>query len=73
MPIAQRFRKDKKPDLSMVAGGQGQFLPHVLELSEAEFKRAQLMADLLSSKGKAMGVIGEIEGILMDIEATKRD
>lgn len=73
MPIAQRFSRDH--GLNFTAGGtpEEQILLQYHNLSEAEYKRAQLLVDLRTLRGKAMNLIGGVEGLIMDMEATKLD
>ena len=67
MQIASRFRRDKKPDFRGIVGTN----PMLTDLNEAEYKRAQLKSDLDRVRGKAMILIGEVETLVMDMEATK--
>lgn len=69
MTIARRFRIDKGPNLEV----DEMFNPLVRGLSEAEFKRAQLLSDLGILRSTAMGLVGRVEDLVMDIEATKTD
>lgn len=73
MPISSRFRTDKKPDFARGLTSEMNIMPWLTELSEAEYKRAQLKDDISQARQRAMALIGAIEVIVMDIEATKRD
>lgn len=73
MPIARRFRRDRRPNFTLAGIVEGSVLPQFRNLSEADYKRAQLLIDLQAARTKAMGLIGEIESIVMDMEATKLD
>lgn len=69
MPIAARFRRDKKPDFTGTVGTN----PILTDLNEAEYKRAQLKSDLDRIRVKAMILIREVGVLAMDIEATKTE
>ena len=71
MPIAQRFRRDRKPELGSGVGTC--YSPQVADLNEADFKRTQLLSDLQRTRSEAMNLIGSVEAIVMDMEATKLD
>jgi hypothetical protein len=71
MPIAKRFRTDQTPNHMFAPGGEKSVLPHLVGLSEAEYKRAQLLADVRSLRAEAMILIGGVETVVMDMEATK--
>lgn len=72
MPIAQRFRRDKKPILDYSPSDRV-WMPTVTNLNEADFKRAQLRDDLRSIRNRASVISNSIQGIILDMEATKRD
>ena len=69
MPIATRFRTDKEPDLT----GIYNINPLMRGLTEAEFKKAQLLGDLQVIRTRVMLLSGWIEGLVMDMEATKSE
>ncbi len=73
MPIASRFRRDQAPNHIFAPGGEEGVLPHLKGLSEAEYKRAQLAVDLSLLRSQALAVIGGIQALVMDIEATKTE
>lgn len=72
MPIAKRFRRDKTPEHAYSVGG-GVLNPTLTELSEEEFKRASLLDSIQQIKAQAVLLAGTVEGIILDIEATKID
>ncbi len=72
MPIAKRFKKDKKPDHS-TDPSPGIVHPSFANLSEAEYKRAQLMSDLIRVSSLALSLGHLVKGLVMDIEATKQE
>lgn len=69
MPIAERFRIDKEPDLTGVTG----INPLLHGLTEAEYKRAQLLNDLQATRLQTMLLAGHIQDLVMDMEATKAE
>jgi hypothetical protein len=70
MPIAQRFRRDRKPEHFATSR---MVHPMFAELSEADFKRAEIKSHLEHIRAAAMNLAMGIEGLVMDIEATKVD
>lgn len=70
MPVATSFRRDRNPDFSL---SSGVFNPILSDLNEADFKKAQLRIDLVSVRQDAMILIGKVESLIMDIEATKTE
>jgi len=72
MPIAERFSREKKPQHFMSLRSET-MLPGVAELSEADYKRFQLLSDLMSIRGEALSFVAQIQSLVMDIEAAKID
>jgi len=72
MSIASRFRRDKKPDHCRSGKVSGPS-PLYAELNEADYKRAQLLNDLRKICGRGMSLIGLIESLVLDMEATKTE
>ena len=72
MPIAQRFRRGKKPDHS-TSLSLGVVNPSLADLSEADYKRAQLMFDLNRIISEAIRLGSSVKALVMDIEVTKKD
>ncbi len=73
MPISARFRRDRRPSESPYAGSANPLNPLLRGLDEAEFKRQTLLARLASLGGSITLAVGQLEGLVLDIEATKTD
>ena len=73
MPIASRFRTDKTPDHFVAVGNRGMVHPLYADLSEADYKRAQLLSDLRTLRTNALNLIGGVHSLVMDMEATKTE
>lgn len=73
MQIAKRFRTDKGPNYEYMLQGNASPNPLYVDLSEAEFKRSQLLNDLDELKQRIIEVAGSFQSVIMDIEATKAD
>ena len=72
MPMAQRFSRKHGPNFDYDTG-RGIRSPLVGDLNEAEYKRTQLLFDVQRAKSMAMRLIGNLEGIILDMEAAKID
>ena len=72
MPIAQRYSTTHGPNFDAI-GGIGQVLPLYRNLTEAEYRRVDLLNQLNHARSRAMIVIGALEDLVMSIEATKKD
>lgn len=69
MNIATRFRRDKQPNFEYVYGVN----PTLVGLNEADFKRGQLLSDIHSLMTAHTRTIGMLDGLIMDMEATKTE
>lgn len=74
MPIASRFSATKKMKESEYnLGGFRPMRSDYLEMTEAEFKRQQLLHDLRARKEKIIAEVGSLRDVIMDMEATKTE
>lgn len=72
MPIAQRFSTEKKA-WSLLGGPPGVPSAEFKDLTEAEYKRQQLILDLSRIRNGIMQFEGRLHDVIMDMEATKLD
>lgn len=72
MPIARRFSREKSPLAERDHRG-GIINPMLVGLNEAEYKRAQLDADLRNLQQDAISLSCRIRAVVMDMEATRID
>jgi hypothetical protein len=73
MSIASRFRRDKIPSESPYWRASGFPNPVLRGLNEAEHKRTVLLLILAGLKNKMTNIVGEIEDMVINIEATKTE
>jgi hypothetical protein len=73
MPIAERFSPDTPPNHRMRMAHKASAIPHLENLSAAEYKRAQLQIGLDGLINQARSLIGGVESLVMDIQTTKRE
>jgi hypothetical protein len=73
MPIASRFSPNKRVGHLLGDSNMNGLNPAYRELSEAEFKRQQLISDLISTKDQALRAAADLGIVIMDIEATKAE
>lgn len=72
MPIASRFSREHGPNFEFSGTGHD-VLPQYQDLNEAEYKRAQLQIDLSTLRDKAIGLIGGVESLVLDMQATQQE
>lgn len=73
MKIASRFRVDKAPVHERAMVVSGVLSPSLVGLSEADYKRAQLLSDLTHLRSRAMNLIIGVEYLVMDLQATSTE
>ena len=73
MELASRFSKTRKPSESLHTEVIDSIAPRFMDLTEVEYKRAQLLENLKRIRAKIVHAVGELQFIVLDIEATKRD
>ena len=75
MDLPARFSAEKPAYGDPALGGMGEpenLAPRFRGLTEAQYKRAQLLMHLESIKTEIIANIGSLHVVIMDIEATKR-
>ncbi len=72
MPIAERFSREHGPNFDF-STSEGIPHPSLMDLNEADYKRAQLKSGVEKARSRAMVVAGLIKSLVLDIEATKQD
>ncbi|MBI2421160.1 MAG: hypothetical protein HYV38_03700 [Candidatus Levybacteria bacterium] len=70
MPIAERYLREKWPDLSALAGIAA---PRVRGLSEAEYKRETMRIELERIRNELIGISGAIGDLVLQVEAAKTE
>ena len=70
MTISPRFSQTKRPSDSVY--NIDAMNPNLVELTEAEYKRATLLMALEQIKNKILSSVGDLEIMVLDIEATKQ-
>ncbi len=73
MTVAKRFKQTGKVGDEAGPYGNRVTNPLLRHLPEAEHKRQQLLRDLEQIRAEMARNAGALEGVIMDIEATKRD
>src|SRR3989344_1510345 len=71
MNIAERFNPEKLIGRAVEGFEASGIAPDKRHLTEAEYKREQLLANIRTLKGDLLRTIGGLETVVMDIEATK--
>ena len=73
MPIASRYKLDKRPSESLLAANAPSLNPILKDLNEPEFKRQTLLNNLERIKTDTVRAISQLGHVVLDIEATKTE
>jgi hypothetical protein len=71
MEMPARFSRTKKPSESLFNTGVSS--EEFVDLSEDEYKRKTLLLELRKLKSQIAHAVGQLKGVVMDIEATKQE